>query len=57
MGKTKEKIIYIAKKSPRRNPHLIEKEIKTKQKEQPMASNLKEMNSQYLAQFETSCIN
>jgi hypothetical protein len=28
MGKTNEKIMYIAKKSPRQNPHLIEKEIK-----------------------------
>jgi hypothetical protein len=25
MGKTIEQIIYIAKKSPRQNPHLIEK--------------------------------
>jgi hypothetical protein len=32
MGKTKEKIIYISKKSPRWNPHSIEKEQKTKQK-------------------------
>jgi len=28
MEKTKEQIIYIAKKSPRQNPHLIKKEIK-----------------------------
>jgi hypothetical protein len=27
MGKTKEQIIYVAKKTPRQNPHLIEKEI------------------------------
>jgi hypothetical protein len=34
MGKTKEKIIYIAKKSPWKNHRLLEKEkIKTKQKE------------------------
>jgi hypothetical protein len=32
MEKTKEQIIYIAKKNPRQNPHLIEMEIKTKQK-------------------------
>jgi len=45
IGKTKEKIIYIAKKSPRWNPHLIEKEIKDYTKKRPMASNLNEMNS------------
>jgi hypothetical protein len=27
MEKTKEQIMYIAKKNPRRNPHFIEKEI------------------------------
>jgi hypothetical protein len=28
MEKNKEQIVYIAKKSPRQNPHLIEKEKK-----------------------------
>jgi hypothetical protein len=28
MEKNKEQVVYIAKKSPRGNPHLIEKEIK-----------------------------
>jgi len=33
MEKTKEQIIYIAKKNPRQNPHLIEMEIKNQAKE------------------------
>ncbi len=57
MEKTKEQIIYIAKKSWRWNPHLIIIIKKIKKKEQPMASNIKEMNSQYLAHSETSCSN
>jgi hypothetical protein len=57
MEKTKEKIIYIVKKSPRWNPHLIEKEIKDWENEWPMMSNPKVMNSQYLAHSKTSCIN
>jgi hypothetical protein len=32
MEKNKEQVVYIAKKSPRRNPHLIEKEIRDKAK-------------------------
>jgi hypothetical protein len=32
MGKTNEQIIYIVKKIPRKNPHLIEKEIKDPKK-------------------------